>query len=368
MNKHLVGVISNITVGGAEKNFVTLFNDLSERGYRCSIICLNAPGTQTLKISSKIDITSLNFNSKLHILRLIKDLSNYLKKLKPDCVISFMDQTNILSLMALKSNQKIPIIVCERNNPERNLILARKLPSLLQIAARGLRNKVYQNASIICSQTQGASDYFKANCPSVKRAVIANYVETPNTRLSNQEKRRQLIISVARLVPEKGLSELIHTFAKLQKLHPGWTLEIYGEGPEGNSLNKLILKLGIEDAAILKGKALDLTTVYETASIFVLNSSYEGFPNSLLEAMSFGCAAIAKNCHFGPNEMIKDGINGYLSENSTNKNLHSLLEKLILDPQLRELIGENAKSVAQTYTKERFSDEFEALVSSLIKA
>lgn len=352
-------------MGGAEKNFVALFNGLSAKGYNCSIVCLrpisSSNSSLAKDLSDKIKVVELPGYSITRLISLIKDLRQSLSTLNPDCIVSFMDQSNIIALLALPREKKPAVIVCERNNPARNKILSSGLPSIFQIPARLLRNHIYKKANYICCQTEGASRYFRRYVPRVETITIPNFV-TPALNPTPMKERLPVIVSVARLVPEKGLDQLIRAFFSISEKHKNWRLEIYGDGPEKGKLEQLVQELRAQRKIKLRGKSDKIDEILNQAAVFVLNSRFEGFPNALLEAMATGCAAIASDCDFGPSDIIEHNVNALLIKPNNIEALTEELERLLTFEELRVQLSEQAPKVGAKFSLDRYLTLFEETV------
>jgi glycosyltransferase involved in cell wall biosynthesis len=159
------------------------------------------------------------------------------------------------------------------------------------------------------------------------------------------------IVTIGRLSKEKGHQDLIQAFSKLKTLD--WKLHIVGDGPEMKNLLKLAQNLSIEANVIFHGYKRDFLSILSSASIFVLPSYYEGFPNALLEAMSVPLACISSDCVAGPREIIKDGENGLLYETGNVEELYAKLQLLISDSELQVRIRNQALNVRDEYSSEK---------------
>jgi glycosyltransferase involved in cell wall biosynthesis len=107
----------------------------------------------------------------------------------------------------------------------------------------------------------------------------------------HQPRQKNLVISVGSLIKRKGFDRLISEIAAT----PNLRLEIYGQGPEKDSLHKLIESLGVGDRIRLMGPAPreELVKVYNRAVLFALLSYDEGFGLVLKEAQACGCKTLA---------------------------------------------------------------------------
>ena len=87
---------------------------------------------------------------------------------------------------------------------------------------------------------------------------------------------------------------------------------IYGEGPERAALTRLAAKRGLADRVSFPGVTKDVPSALRQASLFVLPSRYEGYPNALVEALACGLPTVATDCPGATAEILKDGLHGML--------------------------------------------------------
>lgn len=101
-------------------------------------------------------------------------------------------------------------------------------------------------------------------------------------------------LAVGRFSPlHKGFDILIEAFALFAKQNEDWTLDIVGEGPEEDMLRSLISKHHLEKRVTIFPFTKDVEKHYESASVYVLSSRWEGFGLVLVEAMSYGLPIIS---------------------------------------------------------------------------
>lgn len=108
--------------------------------------------------------------------------------------------------------------------------------------------------------------------------------------------KKKYILTVGRLVPEKGFHNLINAFNSLEL--QGWKLVIVGAEDHKSKYGKQIHDLAKYNRNIIFTGFLTgspLQELYENAGVFVLPSYYEGLPIALLEAMSFNIPCIASD-------------------------------------------------------------------------
>ena len=121
-----------------------------------------------------------------------------------------------------------------------------------------------------------------------------------------------LVLSVGRLVPWKGFLELIQLWPRvLSRLQA--KLVIVGDGPQRSLLETMIEKMHLQASCLLVGRkaAEELASYYKAADLFVLNSGYEGFAHTILEAQAYGVVVAASRAGGNP-EIVEHEVSGLL--------------------------------------------------------
>lgn len=162
----------------------------------------------------------------------------------------------------------------------------------------------------------------------------------------------RILLCVGRLGKEKNLEFIIEVYARILHRHPDTMLVMVGGGPEKNNLENLARELGIENNVIFTGN-LDRQEViryYCSAYVFVFASVTETQGLVLGEAKAAGVPSVAVRA-FGVSEMVKDGEDGFLTEESLDS-FESRLEQIMADRELRDRMGQAAlRNVAAISSK-----------------
>jgi len=156
-----------------------------------------------------------------------------------------------------------------------------------------------------------------------------------------------LVLSVARLHPEKHIERLLHAAPRVLDEHPDATFLIVGDGPERSRLEDEARSLGVASSVIFAGTVPQvlLPEVYAAADVFASVSDRTNAGNPLFEAMMAGLAVVALNTGRTA-EVVSDGDNGVLIEKEELDTLGDTVSRLIRDDRLRERLGSAARTTA----------------------
>lgn len=165
------------------------------------------------------------------------------------------------------------------------------------------------------------------------------------------------IVSVGRLVSWKGFETIIALMPDLLAVKPNLKLAIYGSGPDQAKLEELIRCLRLAPAvSIIKLDHQELMLRLTNALMLVLNTGYEGFPHTVLEAMAAGTPVITTNIGGNP-EIITDGQNGLLVTYQNQAELKAAILRLLNDGALRQHLINNAARTWQRFSVEAMLEQ-----------
>ncbi|MEU1387366.1 MULTISPECIES: glycosyltransferase [unclassified Nonomuraea] len=162
----------------------------------------------------------------------------------------------------------------------------------------------------------------------------------------------ETVVAIGRLSKVKGFDLLLRAWEQVSAARPGWRLRIVGSGPERARLLKLADELGLARTVEFPGPSGDVGAELDAASIFVLSSRREGFPMTVLEALSKGVPVVAFDCPHGPGEMITHGHDGLLVPRQHVTALAAAIGLLIDHEAGRRTMGTAALTTSQRYTSE----------------
>ncbi len=340
-----------------------LANAFAQREHAAGVLTLSSPNSGHYSLDERVQRMMLDviwdsnslWQSVAGNLRRIRMIRRAVQAFKPHVVVSFIDETNVRVLAALFGSG-IPVIVSERIDPRRH-----QVGRLWDLARRLL----YPFAAQVVVQTEGVASWAKQFVAAQRVCVLPNFVRALPEPPAFASRERQHMLAVGRLDRQKGFDLLLRAFARCGLDRAGVRLTILGEGPERPRLRALATELGLADRVEMPGVVPDPERWMAQATVFVLPSRYEGFPNALLEAMAMGCPVIAADCDSGPREIVRHGENGWLVPAEDVEALARAMRQLFRDETLRARLGGAAVTVRQRYAKEAIVTRWERLIEEV---
>lgn len=310
-------------------------------------------------------ITHRPLNLNRHSNNLMEQIVNNVKRIQvlrkaikenpSSIVISSITKTNVFTLAAAFGLGQ-PIVVWEQNHPKF---------SFEGDIWRILRSWLYPLASGIVLLTEASVPYFSRRVQG-KSVVIVNPVIKP-ILFGDVEKDpggNKILLAMGRLTEQKGFDLLLRAFSKISPKHRDWILQIWGEGPLQDSLEKLRDQLNLQDKVQFRGLTKKSYDIMQNADIFVMSSRWEGLPMVLGEAMACGLPVISFACH-GPKDLIRDGVDGVLIPPEDVPALASGLEKLMNDEEKRRQLSVRSTEVLERFGLEKITAKWESLLSEI---
>lgn len=172
-------------------------------------------------------------------------------------------------------------------------------------------------------------------------------------------KDTKILVTIARLVPLKNHSYTLATLARLRKQRQDFHFLIVGDGPLRSVLEGQVDQLGIREYVTFVGatKKEETALYYQGADAFLLSSSYENFPNVIIEAFASGLPAIATKVGGIP-LIIEDTVNGLLVDLDNPQQYREKIATLLDNASLRRSMGKAAEKTAAQYSWDEVADTY----------
>jgi len=341
----IVILIGSRAYGGAQKAAYDLYNFYHKHSMPCKLISIT-------DLNPNIKRNGLlNKNPFFIKVRRLYLLLNYINKNQISHVISFGDYVSIYPfLLRFFFRLSFKHVISERTNPEKrpfNYII----------------NKIidfsYKNCDSLVVQTQSVLKIFKKKYKANIFLVPNMFPKCQNSDYEYKKKFTPLnptkyqLLFVGRFSYEKNIFSIIDIFVELRLLIPSVSLILYGDGNLRDELHRYTVLNNCSDAVYLIGNDYSKSNIFTSSDLLILNSVYEGFPNVILESFYYHLPVFSSNCNYGPSDIIQNGYNGFLFEQSlSNTHIANNIANFLLNQKLKSYIIKNAYHTLNKYSPE----------------
>ncbi|MGL5988351.1 glycosyltransferase [Cetobacterium sp.] len=190
--------------------------------------------------------------------------------------------------------------------------------------------------------------------PNIKIVQIENAINLEKFKIENRyiNKKPKHLIAVGRMVQQKNYSLMIKAFSKaISNLENKPILKIIGTGLDEQFIKKIIIEEKIQKNIALLGNKINISEYLKEADIYLMSSKWEGLSISLIEACSAGLPIICTNVGSN-NNVVKDGINGFLIESENEKLFSEKLQELMENQELRIKFSKNSVNISKDFSLE----------------
>lgn len=348
-----------LSFGGSERAAVNLANEMAARGH--AVMLLSLPGNKRnavpcYTVNPGIRHVPWNNTGSHEDIRLLR---KFLLEDGIDVFLSMQSGRDHLFWAMACMGSGIPFICSERCDPVRY--------TEERVWNRPGRLAVLSGADVIHellpSYVPTVPEVFRSKVKVIPNA--SPVVALPANAAGEQGKRLSLLY-LARFDSQKRPKLLLDAFRLLASKYPDWDLIMWGHGPQEKALKAQICKWGMEERIQIRGICKDAPPVYAAAQIYCLPSAYEGFPNTVLEAMCAGLPVVGCAECDGIRDVVEHGKTGLVTRLSTPEVMAEALEPLMSNPVLRQAMGEAGKAAALAYAPSGIYSQWEALFEELV--
>ncbi|GMU23182.1 MAG: glycosyl transferase [Phycisphaerae bacterium] len=297
--------------------------------------------------------------NKRRPLRFIRDLAWAIRERRPDVVHCWLVSGGIWGRLAALRAGCGSILVAYRNTSVFRPGIVHWVERLTQHRVQHLGN----------SRACAAAVAEVVKVPLAKFAVVYNGVAIPDpvsgaarARLRQEfgiPEGHQMVVTVGRLSPQKNYPMLLRV-AQRARGRLAVRFVIAGHGELEPELRSLAAELGVADLVHFAGLRHDVPAIFGSGDVFCYTTSFEGFPNVLLEAMAGGLPIVTTG-FAGADELIEDGLNGRIVPLDDDAAAFAALQQICEDGDLATRLGQNARATVA----ERFS--MEQMVANTLK-
>jgi glycosyltransferase involved in cell wall biosynthesis len=368
-------VVDHLGLGGAESMLNVAARALRPHGVEMSVLSLRDPvrspvvdglealGVEILWLPSQRRRALLD-PERLRRVRAALRGGDY------DLVQTHLLYSNVVGTLAAH-NAGIPVVATLHQSSPALRRFERERELIEAIALR-------RRATRVVAVGRTIADVYRRRLGGVPVDVVSNPVATAEPVAAKTrdavrvellgERAGPLVVAIGRLVPVKGLDDLITAFRDVAKRHPGAVLAIAGKGPMRATLEAHVRAMGLDGSVRLLGIRTDVPALLAAADLFVMSSRSEGLPLALLEAMYAGKAVVATSVGGVP-EVVRSGENGLLVSPGSDTELADAIATLARSAELRNRLGAAARETIEGgFTEAAYLESLSALYVELAEA
>lgn len=342
----IINFISGTDLGGPKQSFILYTEALVGLGYEVISVVRKGAQVKDLMVPLGYDVREVSYlraSCSLLRKRAIKKISKTFKPINADLV--FVHKPMDISMVRETVGEKVKII---------GII-------------HGFDGRHTADADGLIAVSEKVKEYLIKMGIKKPIFVIPNMVKIGKDPEYRDLPEIPLIGAMGVYRRKKGFHMMIEALAILKQEDVKFKAVIAGKGQLGPYLRYLRRKLDLKEELTIRGWVgnEERDDFVDSIDLYVLPSRTETFGMVVVEAMARMKRVIATKCG-GPEEIIEDGVTGYLVEKQNPQALADKLKMLILKPELSEDVPIKANKEARVkYTRERVSETLLEMIGKM---
>lgn len=229
---------------------------------------------------------------------------------------------------------------------------------------RNLRDR--SDAVVLLSETFKPAFFRLAGGKDPEKILaINNMLSWPMPEAEAGEKEK-IILFVGRLNhSQKRPEQLLAAWSRIEKRLPDWRVVIVGDGPMRADLENYARELDLQRVSFEGFK--DPRAYYKRASVYVITSSHEGWPLTIMEAKQYGCVPVVYKSFVSVTDQVSDGENGCLVDPFNQEEMARKIVALAEDDALRNEMSRKARQSCARFAPGIIAAQWEDVLSSVIR-
>lgn len=370
--RKLILFIDSLAGGGAQRQMVTLANNLDKNKY--DIVLLVYHPIWHYREALDLDNVRLEIiekKSKFDLTFIFK-LVNFFRAEKPDLILSYLNTANLWARLAGRIAGVDNIVTSERNIDIVHSSLRVRLEKLL-----------YRFSKVIVVNASATQELLtnQLGLPTNKIKIIYNGVDVnqfePATVDQVNDLKNELDIASndivftlpGRLSKQKNHLCLLKSLAHPDLINKNIKVLFVGEEIDNDlalSYKQFVADNGLDHLVKFLAKRNDMNVIYAASDAVILPSLWEGFPNVVLESLLLSTPVIASDVADNA-KLVINGQTGFLFESDNDNQLsQSLLDFIAMSKDARATMGVNGFShIKNNFSKEKLIANYESLFDDL---
>lgn len=371
-NLNILQFITPTGFYGAERWVLALANNMDRPGITCDLAVTKESDTQDLTLaevypSDAGQVHYLEMTGRFD-LRALKRLCQVIRERNIHVIHTHGYKSDILGFFAAKRTG----IVCVSTPHGFTIKPDFKLAAFVRVGTFLLR---YFDAVVPLSEKL-VSDMKRLGVPDHKTRFISNGVDLKEIDQtlskpgvddsSGRPGIGKTVGYIGRMIPLKGLADLLSVFESMYKTDPELTLQMIGDGPQRPELEKQAEAQTSHLAISFLGFRSDRLSLLNNLDLFVMTSSSEGIPRCLMEAMAVGVPVVAYDIP-GVDLLIKNGKTGMLAPLGDKMALEKCCREVLENPEMAQSLVDNARRlILEHFSAAKMAKDYHALFEELV--
>ena len=355
-------MIGSFKTGGAERMSVNTGLELARRGHEVYYL-IQKPIFEIPNNIPRDRIIVLRAGNEKGPFQKLKTLfvGGYfeVKKIKPDVIIAFSRFSSFLACFSFHERivgrfDMNPFTLSRKQRIWANVVINNPFVRKIVVPSTGMLHALTE-------RKPSKANKFLVIANSIDKAVVKVKAEDPFEGFDFP-----FVCAMGRIAHQKNFSLLVRSFHK-SKLRRMVKLVIIGDGILRSKLEAEIINLGLGDSVMITGKLENPFPIVKKALFMVNTSDRESFCNVILEGLTLSLPVVATDCDYGPEDMVKNGINGFLTKPGDETELIAALDKLAEDSELLNELRKNTEASVEKFEIGNVVDSWEKLINDVTK-
>lgn len=352
--KKILFVRPTLGYGGADRVTLNLLKGFDRTQYQCDLALMRAEGEFIADLPQDIQVHDLKVAS---LWSMSGPLRQLIRSTDYDVLYSTCGGASMpMMLAAWREKYKGITVVSERNIlfPPKKSKAKRRLMLLI-------KKFLFKKATWVTAVSEGVAqeciDILGA--PKDRTVVVNNPIVNEDLLRGKGEpfendffKRfEKVVLAIGRFEWQKDYDTLLDAFSLVQKEVNNTGLFILGKGPLQTFYEEKAKTLGIADNVCFGGFDKNPFKYLAACDVYVLSSRHEGMPGVLVQAMACGAACVSTDCRTGPDELIRNGENGFLVPVEDSEALHDKVIRLLRNNDLKQSFRDRAPEAVVRFSE-----------------
>ena len=354
---NILQVIPTFGMGGAETMCAGLCRQLRAMGHTVTAVSLSGDKTSLTRLLEESDVPVRYLNKSLGMdLGCVGRLKKVIVETNPQVIHTHLHALKYAAL----AFPKVPIVHTVHNQADKEAVFLDQ-----QIAKRLFQSRKAVPVALTKEIRQSIARLYRLEEAEIP--LVTNGIDLSRCQAKSEYTLHYPIeiVHVGRFFPQKNHSCILSALALLKKRGISVRLHCCGDGPLLEETKERSKALGLENQIVFEGIVEDVYPKLSQADLFILPSSWEGMPMSIIEAMGSGLPVVASRVGGIP-DMVADGESGLLID-PTPMALADAIERLVKDEALRQRLGTQAMETAQRFSLSAMAQGYFNLYETLLQ-